>query len=374
MKYRKWTALALAAALLLPAGAAQAEVVETSGYGMTRSDAESDALRSAVEKVMGVMVDAATLVSQSAVVEDEIYTHSRGFVTDYTVTAAGETGGRWQVAVRADVDTSPDSKLMEELTALRLIDTRLRNPRIAVYIPERHLLYGVPDAAGENAVIDALVSAGFTHVMAVSPRVSRLPYGWPRKAYAAWAASDMEHAARAVDADILIVGESFSEGLGDARKWLPGRQRTGMETSRARVEAKMYIAKTGQILAAEGKYGSGADISRAAAEKKAITAAGTALGESFRDRLMAMSQDSRTDIEVIVHASGAGEAAQVQRALSRVPGAGQAQLRSYEAGEAVFSVPYSGSPEGLFRALQGLSEVELVLEGISYNTLSLSVQ
>lgn len=373
MNRRKWAALLLAAALILPAGAAQAEVVEVTGEGMTRSDAESDALRNAVEKVMGVMVDAATLVSKSAVVEDEIYTRSRGFVTEYTVTAAGETGGRWQVAVRADVDTSPDSKLMAELTALRLIDTRLRNPRIAVYIPERHLLYGVPDAAGENAVIDTLVSAGFTHVMAVSPRVERLPYGWPQKAYAAWAESDMEHAARAVDADILIVGEAFSEGLGDAGKWLPGRQRTGMETSRARVEAKMYIGRTGQILAAEGKYGSGADISRAAAEKKAITAAGTALGNSLRDRLMAMSQDTRSEMEVVVTASGAEKAALVQRALSRVPGAGQVQLRSYAAGRAVFSVQYGGSPEGLFRELQGLSEAEISLEGISYNTLSIAV-
>lgn len=47
---------------------------------------------------------------------------------------------------------------------------------------------------------------------------------------------------------------------------------------------------------------------------------------------------------------------------------------STEPGQAVFSVPHSGSPEGLFRVLQGFSEAELVLEGISYNTLSLSVR
>ena len=163
--------LALAvAALLFSSAAADARSVTVTGSGISQNEAESDALRNAVEKAVGVLVDSQTMVSSNTILQDEIYTQSRGFVTNYNVTDRQPDGNGWRVTVNADVDDSPNSKLMTELTRLGIIDTKLRNPKIAVYIPEHHIQYRIPDPAGETAIIKTLVEAGFTNVIAASPK------------------------------------------------------------------------------------------------------------------------------------------------------------------------------------------------------------
>ena len=62
-----------------------AQEITVSGYGNTFEDAERDALRTAVEKAVGTMVDSQTLVQNNQLVNDEIYTHSKGYITNYSV-------------------------------------------------------------------------------------------------------------------------------------------------------------------------------------------------------------------------------------------------------------------------------------------------
>ena len=50
---------------------------------------------------------------------------------------------------------------MSELTRLGIINRQLRDPKIAVVIPEYHIRARVPDPAGETAVINKLIEAGF---------------------------------------------------------------------------------------------------------------------------------------------------------------------------------------------------------------------
>ena len=145
-------------ALILLTGSALAKNVTVTGMGVTASDAENDALRMAVENTIGVLVDSNTLVEKNMVIQDQIYTQSRGFVTDYKVISRQQTAGGWQVTINATVDDNPNSKLMNELTRLGIINTQLRNPKIAVYVPETHIQYRVPDPAGETAIVKALMS------------------------------------------------------------------------------------------------------------------------------------------------------------------------------------------------------------------------
>lgn len=369
--------LALAvAALLLSGAAADARSVTVTGSGISQNEAESDALRNAVEKAVGVLVDSQTMVSSNTILQDEIYTQSRGFVTNYNVTDRQPDGNGWRVTVNADVDDSPNSKLMTELTRLGIIDTKLRNPQIAVYIPEHHIQYRIPDPAGETAIIKTLVEAGFTNVIAASPKavlINENSFAWLWKPIVEVNVEDMRSAARFFDADILIIGEAFSEGVGDAGQWLPGRPRTGMQSCRARVEAKMYVASTGQIIAADGKYGSGADISQAIASKKALQAAGTQLGEYFLDKLMASGSGNRQGMEVVVLGASASKVSLVQSAMNRVSKIKNVQMSSYSQGKGIFSVQYSGSPQTLFKEIQAATDADLDMKEASYNTLTIVV-
>ena len=66
--------LALAvAALLFSSAAADARSVTVTGSGISQNEAESDALRNAVEKAVGVLVDSQTMVSSNTILQDEIY-------------------------------------------------------------------------------------------------------------------------------------------------------------------------------------------------------------------------------------------------------------------------------------------------------------
>lgn len=362
---KKFAVLVIALLMLLT-GSALAKNVTVTGQGLTPSDAENDALRLAVENTLGVLVDSQTLVEKGAVINDQIYTQSRGFVTDYQVVGKNLSDGVWNVTINAVVDDNPNSRLMNELTRLGIINIQLRNPKIAVYVPERHLQSRIPDPAGETAIVKALLEAGFSQVTEVG---SRLNISNPLNMTAA----DMTRAANQLGVDIIIVGEAFSDGLGDAAQWLPGNQRSNMQSCRARVEAKMFIVKTGQIIATDGKYGSGLDNSQAIAAKKALTAAGKQMGEYFVQQITGM-YTSRQSLEVIVYGAAFQKINQVQTAIGAVRGVKSCNLSSYEGGKAVFTVMYSGSPQTLFTEMQKATDADLILQSLAYNTLTIQVR
>lgn len=352
--------------LMLFTSSALAKNVTVTGEGLTPADAENDALRLAVENTLGVLVDSSTLVEKGAVINDQIYTQSRGFVTDYKVISKNLNSGIWSVTINAVVDDTPNSKLMNELTRLGIINIQLRNPKIAVYVPESHRYGRIPSSAGETAIVKALLDAGFSQVTEVG---SRLNITNPLNMTAA----EMTQAANQLGVDIMIVGEAFSEELGDAAQWLPGNQRSNMQTSRARVEAKMFIVKSGQMIATDGKYGSGVDNSQDIAAKKALSAAGKQMGEYFVQQITGL-YTSRQSLEVIVYGSAFQKINQVQNAINSVRGVKSCNLSSYEGGKAVFTVMYSGSPQTLFMEMQKVTDADLNLQSLAYNTLTIQVR
>lgn len=363
-------------AWLLSFGMTYAGSVIVNGVGTTRSEAENDALRNAIEKSVGVLVDSQTLVNKNVVLEDKIYTQSKGFINNYEVKRVWSDSNGWNVTMDVEVDNSPNSKLMSELTRLGIIDVALRNPKIAVYIPEHEIRRRIPDPAGETAVIKSFIEAGFTNVIAASPKaiiINPYSYGWIWKPIAEVNLEDMRSAARYFDADILVIGEAFSEGVGDVGQWIPTSHVTGMQSSRARIEAKMYIASTGQIIAADGKYGSGADISQAVASKKALAAAGQQLGEYFYGKLIERGSGNRQELEVIVLGNSINKVNYIQSALNRIDRVKNARLSSYSQGKGVFALQYPGSPHKLFKEIQEVTDADIDLREATYNTLTLVV-
>ena len=353
-------------ALMMICVTASAKMVTVTGMGATSNEAENDALRAAVENTLGVLVDSETLVQNSMLINDQIYTQSRGFVNDYQVLSREQIGNVWRVTINAVVDDQPNSRLMSELTRLGIINVQLRNPKIAVYVPEQHLNYGVGGSGGETAIVKTLLNAGFSNVVEVGTGLS---YSNPMGMNAA----QMRQAAQAYGADIMIVGESFSEGVGDVGKWLPGNQRTNMEACRARVEAKMFIVRTGQVIAADGKFASAYDNSQAIAAKKALASAGEEMGNYFVEQITGM-YTSRQGVEVVVYAADFSKINAVQSALGKVNRVKNVNLSSYENGRAVFNLQYGGSPQTLFNELQAVMNAELTLQSLAYNTLTIYVR
>ena len=362
---KKFTAI-ICFLLIIFGSTAFAKTVTVTGTGITVAAAENDALRAAVENTLGVLVDSETLVQNSMLIKDKIYTQSRGFITDYSVLSRENVNDGWRVTINAVVDDQPNSKLMNELTRLGIINVQLRNPKIAVYVPEHHIQYRVPDPAGETAIVKALINAGFSFVTEVG---TRLDFANPMNMNAA----QMRQAADKFGVDILIVGEAFSEGIGDLGSYLPGNQRTNMVSCRARVEAKMFIVKTGQVIAADGKFASAYDNSESIASKKALAAAGDQMGNYFVEQITGM-YTSHQGLEVIVYGADFSKINLVQNALENVPRVKNVNLSSYEGGRAVFTVMYGGSPQTLFNEIRTQIDADLTLQSLAYNTLTIQVK
>lgn len=358
------------AALLLTGGMAAAQSVTVGGFGTTEAEAENDALRNAVEKAVGTLVDAKTLVDKNVVLQDEIYTASRGFITNYRVIDKRQNGEIWLVTIDAVVDDQPDSKLMNDLTRLGIIDKKLRNPKIVVYIPEYMDNREIPESAVETGIVKTLVQAGFTNATAGAP--AAMSTGWNSKAAQyGMTDEDIRRAARFFSADILIMGEATGEGLGDVGQWLPKGGTTGLHSGEARMDAKLYIASTGQIIAADGKTTTAADVSDAGAVRKAMDALGKEMGTYFLEALLENGSGTRQSMELTVKGSETA-VSRVEQALSGISGVKNVQLRNFSAGQGLLYFQYSGSPQTLFRELKAVMGDCISLEAAGYNTLIIS--
>ena len=134
-----------AAQTVLSEGRAAIGSAETGGIPAAKQAAVADALRSAVEKVCGVYVRAASVTRNYQLIKDEILTRADGFVVLKEIVRTERAGNIVRVVVRAEVSTRP---LAERLKALRLT----RAFRVFVDVPE---------TVSADGVETALTDAGF---------------------------------------------------------------------------------------------------------------------------------------------------------------------------------------------------------------------
>ncbi len=151
-------------------------------------------------------------------------------------------------------------------------------PRIMVVIPEIHITQKIPDPAGETEIIKKLVEKGFfvvdqKQVAAIRDREKVLTALKNPQAAASLGAE--------FGADIIIIGEAFSEFAGREGK---------LFSTRARVEARAIKTDNARILATDGKFGSGLDIAEFVSAKAALRNAGSQWADYFITQICQISQ------------------------------------------------------------------------------------
>lgn len=103
--------------------------------GSARTQALKNAQREAVEQGVGAYIDANTLTQNFEIIRDEIFSASQGFIREFQILREGRSGdgSAYEVVLRADVQ---DSKLVDTLTALRVLHQKMGNKRVMiVYAP-----------------------------------------------------------------------------------------------------------------------------------------------------------------------------------------------------------------------------------------------
>ena len=96
-----------------------------------RDEAINNALRNAVEQGVGTYITSETTVEQMTLVEDRIYSESRGYIKGYKILLEGARQGIYEVKISAVVRMK---QLADDLESIGLLIRKKRNPRVMVVI------------------------------------------------------------------------------------------------------------------------------------------------------------------------------------------------------------------------------------------------
>lgn len=127
------TILIMLSLLLCCVSAALADI-DATGEGSSKEQALVAAMRRAVEQGVGVALKSSTTVVDSALVEDKILSHSKGYVTSYKVTGEARNSDGFTVKISAQVDIQI---LKDDLDALAILRKNVGNPRILVAFSQK---------------------------------------------------------------------------------------------------------------------------------------------------------------------------------------------------------------------------------------------
>jgi len=259
------TRLAALAAMTLLAGAASGVVVvgrvpATGDAAADRAAALADARRRAVEEAVGVIVDATVRLENQLLIEDKLYTKSKGLVTNEVVTGEREVDGFYEVTLSCDVE---DLGLAAELD-------RLKNAllvRVAEEVPD-----GERRPSVEGIVREKLVAAGYRCLDAAFIRGKEAEGEVARAG--ALPPAELQTLGRKYLAQVIIYGDVAAKDAGVVENELPyveGNPLAGLRVAYAVGNVKAVDTSSGQILAERearpGEFaGFGDDYERAAAD------------------------------------------------------------------------------------------------------------
>lgn len=360
MIHKKIFCLAILITLLF-CQVAWAKDVTVDGTGPSRDDAIRDALRLAVEQAVGTLVDSNTVVNNYQVISDEIYTTSQGFVQDYHVIKEQNRDGSYNVSLNVTIDTEPNSALYSKLQKLKLIEVMLRDPRIAVIIPEFSQSTAMPNSSSEAAVIQNLRNAGFKYVLDAR-QINNIQDTQLLRAILDGNFQEAKSLATTAQLDYVIVGEATCQYVGDLYD-------SGVKSSRANISAKALKVDTGEIVAAQDFQASAVDITPAISAKKALASAGDKAGAYMVKQLMQYASDPNKPMTITIKRASFQKLNLLQSALKAIPGVKSVLLRSYNSGIAQINVTYPGSPQVLADAMQNTEGVSLDILNISGSTV-----
>ncbi len=332
--------------------------------GKARDDAIDDALRKAVEQGVGAYVSSESLVDKMVLVEDRIYSESRGFIESYKILKEKREDGIFEVTISAVVKMA---NLAKELEAIGLIIRQKENPRVMVVVHSRETgsaYRGVEqegNSSSENQLEKILLAKGFRLVDAGQTRrrqelESFLLAGDPSQA---------GRLAKDFGAEILIEAE-VRRAFVDERQVL-GRS---MRFFTNEISLKAIETDTARIL-----Y-SGYD-SRPASGAAALTPLEESTGKLARQMVASILEQWSKDVydsatyTLNVDRINFSQLNQLISGLKELRGVGQVRTRSFQAGAAALEVGFQGSATDLAGRLADLDEPRVEVTGLQANTIEL---
>jgi hypothetical protein len=358
--------------LAVAAGAQEAKEVTAVGVAdgkssKARDEALNDALRKAVEQGVGTFVTAELTVEQQKLVEERIFTESKGYIQSYKVVREGSKEDLYEVAISALVKMG---KLSEDLQSIGLVIRKKQNPRVmvVVYSRETDSSFTGVDLEGnrnvENQIEGTLMQKGFQVVDA--GQVSRkkqletlLLQGDPSRA---------SKAAKDFGAEVLVQGEVRRTFVNESVVY--GR-RTRFFSNEVRVKA--LETDTAKILYSGFKTrppsGSGAFLPLEEATSDLMDEMVAGILDQWRKDVfqagayqLELSKISFNDLN------------KFKEGLKNIRGVSDVQVRTFQGGHALLEVKYKGPLQELAEKISAMRNPTPEIMGLQSNTIELSIK
>ncbi len=261
---------------------AQIEEKEVIGDGMavgsslaSRQEALDRALRNAIEKGVGVLIDSETMVQNFQLLDDKVYSQVKGYVKSYQIVDDNQgKEGFYRIKLKAIVALG---SLRKDLKALNIIMEKKGRPRIVVVFSETIDGLAQPGALTQTSLEKAFLENNFPVVdkpqmEMIKARDVTLSYNDPSKAAAL---------GRRYGAEVVIVGQATSDLVDKSQPY-----GVSVYAYQAQVSAKAIKVDTARLIASENVSSTQRGSGRIPTAKKSLDVAGQELADVMMNQIV----------------------------------------------------------------------------------------
>ena len=353
---------------------AQGEVREVLAVGVAdgrsskaRDEAINDALRKAVEQGVGTFVTAQLTVEEQKLVEERIFTESKGYIQGYKVVRETPKDGLYEVEVSALVRMG---KLSGDLESIGLLIRKKQNPRMMVVVYSREIMtspMGVEMEGNrnvENQIESALLQKGFQLVDAGQVNRKKELEGFLLQGDPARAGK----MARDFGAEVLVEGEVRRTFVDERRvygqiiRFFSNEVRVkALETDTAKVLYSGYKTRP--------PSGAGAFLPLEEAAAELIDEMTSGILEQWRRDVF---QAGSYQIEAA--SISFGDLSRLKDSIKNMRGVIDVRIRSFQSGHASLEVKYQGPAHELAEKIADLKSPRSEIKGLQANTIEIGIR
>ncbi|MDP3980257.1 MAG: hypothetical protein Q8Q33_02460 [Chlamydiota bacterium] len=347
------------------------KVVEAKGMASgsdlkARDEAINRALRRAIEQGVGSVIDSETMVENFQLLDDQVYSHVKGYVQDYEVIADNQgEGGIYQITVRATVALGV---LEKDLKALNLTMKARGNPRVMFLFTEMVDGLEQQGAVTQTTMERTFLAKNFplvdkSQMQMIKERDATLSYADPNKAAAL---------GRRYGAEVVVVGQATADLVDNSRPY-----GVSVFAYSAQISAKAIKTDTAEVMASDQAVSEARGGGRIPTAKQAIAQG----AEDLARRMMVQIVDRMrseafnvVNVQVVIEGVSATGRRAIVDDLGAVRGVESVNERSFVNGVAILDVTLEGSIWKDFEiTLEKLPNVRLRVTGKTQNRIDVKV-
>ena len=354
-------------------------VITSGNKAVARDQAIRDGLRIAVEQAVGTMVASETLVQNYAVLRDQIYSKTQGYVKDYTIIDEKEEGTLYRVTIKAQVARG---NLENDLMALGLLMQRKEMPRIMLMVAEQNVgmqyysfWWGIQSehadlAITESVLLEQLGQKGFV-VVDPAVKAGGVEISQPYRV-ASLSNEAIVSVGKLYEAEVVIYGKALAKLAGSVMN-------SSMVSAMADVSLRAVNTDNARVIASATNHAAAVHPSKVTAGTNALKTAAESITESLIEQIAdGWSQDVGSGGLIQLEITGVGSYSQLvvfKDKVKQIRGVTGLYQRSYQAGAATLDLKATSGAQTLADEIVGIDygDFRVDVTGVSPNRIQLKM-